>query len=286
MLEKYICIFFIYAFLGWCMETIGEFLKSGKTVNRGFLIGPYCPVYGIGVVLITIFLSKYVNDFLVMFIMSIVICGTLEYFTSYIMEKLFNARWWDYHNRKFNINGRICLETLIPFGLVGTILVKFVTPFFLGIIFKVPIGILDFILIILCTIILIDIIVSFNVILGFRKTTKQVEKEVKDNTEEVSKKVKEITTEKIREIKEFATKEIRYAKLSLENKNRILILNMKISQNKFKRRIKYTHKKILENITEGVKIRFIENSWLSQRLAKAFPNLEVKLKNKTKNRNK
>lgn len=286
MLEKYICIFFIYAFLGWCMETIGEFLKSGKTVNRGFLIGPYCPVYGIGVVLITIFLSKYVNDFLVMFIMSIVICGTLEYFTSYIMEKLFNARWWDYHNRKFNINGRICLETLIPFGLVGTILVKFVTPFFLGIIFKVPIGILDFILIILCTIILIDIIVSFNVILGFRKTTKQVEKEVKDNTEEVSKKVKEITTEKIREIKEFATKEIRYAKLSLENKNRILILNMKISQNKFKRRIKYTHKKIWENITEGVKIKFTENSWFSQRLAKAFPNLEVKLKNKTKNRNK
>ena len=115
MIQDYIMLFFIYSILGWIMEVINGFIKTKKVVNRGFLIGPYCPIYGTGVILITILLKKYMEDRIITFIMSMLICGILEYFTSYFMEKFFNARWCDYSNRKMNINGRICLETLIPF---------------------------------------------------------------------------------------------------------------------------------------------------------------------------
>ena len=114
-IEQYIALFFIYSFLGWVMESILETVRKKRFVNRGFLIGPYCPIYGAGVLLITILLAKYNDDIWITFLMSLLICGTLEYATSYIMEKIFKARWWDYSYRKFNINGRICLETLIPF---------------------------------------------------------------------------------------------------------------------------------------------------------------------------
>ncbi len=249
-IEKYIYIFFIYSFLGWCMETFGGYVKTKKLVNRGFLIGPYCPVYGVGVVLITVFLSKYVNDIPIMFFMSILICGNLEYFTSYFMEKFFNARWWDYHNKKFNINGRICLETLIPFGIAGVLLVKFVSPFFLKLIFEVNEVIRYWILGILCIIFVIDVIVSLTVIIGFKRTARQVEGEVRDNTEEISKMVKNVTTEKIEELIDD-TKEV------AEEIN---------------------HK--LQELTEKVKERLLEKSWLTRRLTNAFPELKIKFKNK------
>jgi len=172
-MEKYICIFFIYSMAGWCMETFGGYFRTKKLVNRGFLIGPYLPVYGFGVSLITFFLEKYVNDLPILFFMSIIICGLLEYFTSWIMEKLFKARWWDYHNRKFNINGRICLETLIPFGATGTILLKFANPFVLDLLNTIPHVVLVWILRILIILIFIDVIISFTVISKFKKTSKE-----------------------------------------------------------------------------------------------------------------
>lgn len=78
------------------------------------MIGPYCPIYGWGALAITILLKRYIDDWIVLLFMSIITCGILEYATSYVMEKLFHARWWDYSRRKYNINGRVCLETLIP----------------------------------------------------------------------------------------------------------------------------------------------------------------------------
>ena len=112
MLEEiklYILIFFIYATAGWIMESTMISIQNKKFVNRGFLIGPVCPIYGYGVVLVSVLLKKYQNDLIITFFMSIIICGILEYFTSFFMEKIFNARWWDYSKRKFNINGRVCL---------------------------------------------------------------------------------------------------------------------------------------------------------------------------------
>ena len=124
----YFMLFFIYAILGWIIETTLVSIEKRKFVNRGFLIGPYCPIYGFGGLAITILLKNYTKDPIVLFLMAVIICGTLEYFTSYIMEKIFKARWWDYSAKKYNINGRICLETVVPFGILGCLVMYVLNP--------------------------------------------------------------------------------------------------------------------------------------------------------------
>lgn len=185
----YFMLFLFYSFIGWLIEVINELITEKRYVNRGFLIGPYCPIYGYGALLMITLLTRYLNDPIVLFIMAVVICSLLEYFTSFAMEKIFKARWWDYTNRKFNINGRICLETMIPFGIGGLFIMYFVNPFITKILFLMPNVVIKVISCILFIIFLVDNLISFNIILGFRNITKKQEK---DNTAEITMKVKEI----------------------------------------------------------------------------------------------
>ena len=167
-IEIYFLLFFIYSILGWTMEVIRVLIHERKFVNRGFLIGPYCPIYGYGVLLLTFLLKKYQEDIVATFIFSILICGLLEYFTSYFMEKIFHARWWDYSKRKFNINGRICLETLIPFGIMGCAILYITNPVILNLLNKIPDLILHIVSVILFILYIIDNIVSGKIISKYR----------------------------------------------------------------------------------------------------------------------
>ncbi len=129
--------------------------------------------------------------------MAILICGILEYATSYAMEKLFHARWWDYSQNKFNINGRICLETIIPFGILGVILIYIVNPFIFNNLERIPANILNIIAIVMSSLFIIDLVVSLKVISNVRSVTTKFDKEnPKDNTDEISKKVREFLTGK------------------------------------------------------------------------------------------
>lgn len=186
-------LFIIYSIIGWIVECINMIITQKKIVNRGFLIGPYCPIYGCGCVFIITFLNKYLDDPIVLFFMTIISCAILEYLTSYIMEKIFKTRWWDYSNKKFNINGRICLETLVLFGIGGLIVSYVGHPFIMSIITLIPINILNIIAIILATIFILDIIVSYKIIFNFRKVASNLRK---DCTEEITAKVREILRNK------------------------------------------------------------------------------------------
>lgn len=125
----YFILFMLFSLIGWLIEVFQLYKHEGRFINRGFLMGPYCPIYGYGSITMVILLQKYLDDPIVLFVMAMVICSILEYFTSYFMEKLFKARWWDYSNNKYNINGRICLETMIPFGLLGLVVMYLLYPF-------------------------------------------------------------------------------------------------------------------------------------------------------------
>lgn len=189
----YFLLFIFYSFIGWIIEIINELITEKRYVNRGFLIGPYCPIYGCGVILMILFLNRYLNDPVVLFIMAVVICSILEYFTSYVMEKIFKARWWDYTERKFNINGRICLETMVPFGIGGLIIMYFVNPVVVGILNLIPLFWIKIISFVLFVVFLVDNLISFKIIFKFRNITK---KEERDNTAEITAKVKDILSEK------------------------------------------------------------------------------------------
>lgn len=207
----YFIIFIIYSFIGWSIEVIGKLIEKHRFINRGFLIGPICPIYGFGCLAIILLLSKYKSDPIILFFMAIIICSIIEYLTSYIMEKMFHVRWWDYTRRKFNINGRICAETMIPFGILGCFVLYIVNPFFNSILSKISVNNLNVIALIIFVIYLIDNILSLTIMFGFKGTLKTIEK---DGTEEITKKVKEVLLKR-----NFLYKRLIKAFPNIKNKN-------------------------------------------------------------------
>ncbi len=196
-------LFWLYSFLGWLMETTLVSLQSKKIINRGFFMGPYCPIYGTGGVLLLI-LSPYKDSPFLVFILSIVICSIIEYLTSYILEMIYKVRWWDYSNRMFNLNGRVCLFNSICFGLLGMLMVSYLNPVFLNLITSLSDTILTIIALTILIITLIDMSITFSIMFDIRKTIINLKdktitnifKKNQDNTEEVSKRVKSILKEK------------------------------------------------------------------------------------------
>lgn len=210
-----ILLFLIYSIIGWIIEGIDMLILTKKIVNRGFLIGPYCPIYGFGALFIIMVLDKYKSDALVLFVMCVLSCGILEYMTSLIMEKIFKTRWWDYSKNKFNINGRICLETLILFGIGGLIISYFINPFIMNIFNLIPNIVLNILAIIFFVIFIIDVIVSCKVIISFKNTISNVRK---DSTDEIKKKVKEFLKSKSKLVNRLANAFPNY-ELKLRKKN-------------------------------------------------------------------
>ena len=198
LVSKYFILFIIYSFAGWIMETLWVSWCNKRLVDRGFLIGPYCPIYGFGALLIVLLLSKLSFSPILVFLMTVLVCGALEYFASWIMEKIFKARWWDYSNVKFNLNGRICLKNLIAFGIMGIAVIYVINPnleiwieYFIN---KEQLRVLAFIL---WTIFVMDFVISTVVVYGFRKTTEKVNEErIGDNTEQITKMVRKLLSEK------------------------------------------------------------------------------------------
>lgn len=182
LVVKYVLFFFIYSFIGWLLEVVCKIIEKRKFVNRGFLIGPICPIYGFGVLFIITLIGENQGDYLAIFLKSIFICSILEYMTSFLMEKLFKARWWDYSRRKFNINGRICLETMIPFGLLGLLVTCFVHPLINGIINIFDYRLQLIVACVLFAIYVVDNIISYIVMFKIKKEINDTEK---DNTEYV-----------------------------------------------------------------------------------------------------
>ena len=126
-LEYLFLWFLLYAFIGWVYESVLVSVSERRWVNRGFLNGPLCPIYGCGAVLAIVLLHDFTNP-IEIFLISSFGASILEYITSWGMEKLFHARWWDYSHYRFNIQGRICLLGAIVFGFGGVLIIDVVQP--------------------------------------------------------------------------------------------------------------------------------------------------------------
>ena len=300
-ITQYFLLFIIYSAAGWTMEVILKYIEYKRFIDRGFLIGPYCPIYGYGALLITILLYRYERDPVVLFLMTVVSCGVLEYFTSWIMEKLFKARWWDYSKKKYNLDGRVCLETLIPFGIFGLILTYITNPLLKNFINNIDIKVLNAISISILIIYIIDNIISMIIIIGFRKTAIKVEKEeTHDNTEQITKRVREILAQKswgyqrlidafpsletiksrIREIKEEVKENVNEFKDNMNEKTE----DLKTAINEKKEEVKRTISDKTENMINTINEK--KNSFVadvqnnSKRLKKTLNLNKKKIKKK------
>ena len=168
-------IFIIYAFFGWCTEVSYAALDTGKFVNRGFLNGPYCPIYGCGIVIVVTILTPLKENLLLLFAGSVLLTTTLEFLTGYILEKAFHNKWWDYSDKPFNVKGYICLKFSILWGLACTFVMEILHPAIYKLITWIPFLPGVILLIILMGIFAVDCCITVSTILKFNRHLKIME---------------------------------------------------------------------------------------------------------------
>ena len=137
-LSELVLLFFVYGFLGWCTEVAFAAFKSGRFVNRGFLNGPICPIYGFGLIGVVLLLAPLKGNLWLLFIGSCVITTLIELVTGFLLEKLFHAKWWDYSGMPLNIGGYVCLLFSLIWGVACMAIVLWVHPPIYGLVHRLP----------------------------------------------------------------------------------------------------------------------------------------------------
>lgn len=191
-LATWFLIFVFYSVAGWVIEVLVNLVNHHKFINRGFLIGPLCPIYGVGALLLS-FLCSNSDGIVEIICVSMVGGALLEYLTSWWMEMAFHVRWWDYTDQPFNLNGRICIGSVLCFGVAGVIILKIVNPLLLNFFSLFSPLVIEIIASIFLISILADIAISFYLIFVYKVT---VDTAKRDATEEISEHIKNALTNK------------------------------------------------------------------------------------------
>lgn len=221
MIFTYILYFFFYSAVGWLMESLACSSAQKRWINRGFLTGPMCPIYGTGAVALAVLLTPLRAHPLLVCILGMVITDVVELITGILMEKLFHTRWWDYSNRKYNFMGHICLRNTFYWGIATLGFMYLVHPFFVLILGKIPPTAIKIIVVIILIIFVIDLIHAFLAASDFRKISDALQKiydKFKSGEEQ----------EESRELFENTLEDIRDNKKYQHNPGRILRINPRI----------------------------------------------------------
>lgn len=169
ILKELFLFFIIYAFLGWIIEVVYHVFTLKKFVNRGFLNGPVCPIYGYGAVIMLLVLDHVVDMPIYVFIVGAITASILEYVTGYVLERLFEVRWWDYSEMKYNIRGYVSLVFTILWGIASVILAELLHPLVLKFVGLFSLEVIDIFIVTTFIIISLDLLVTVISLLEFKK---------------------------------------------------------------------------------------------------------------------
>ena len=172
--------FFIYSFLGWVWESAYVSIKSRKLVNRGFVNGPLCTIYGAGAVTIYLILRPLREHLALLYLGGVVVATALEYITGWIMETVFHTRWWDYSDKKFNLHGYISLASSLLWGVFSVLLFKLLQPFVFWITSLYPQSVGEVILTVIMILYGVDFVISSHAAFGLSKTFEKAEEMLED----------------------------------------------------------------------------------------------------------
>ncbi len=184
----YFFLFFVYSLIGWIIEVIFVYIFTRNLSNRGFLIGPYLPIYGVAALTMHFTITNFYDYPWIIFVLSALIVTTIEYIAHFSLEKIFNTRWWDYSYLPLNVDGRVCLPHALLFGALGVIFVFLIDPFTMAQVEVIPENVLIYTSILMLIIFTVDSILSFKIISKVTETAEQIKK---DRTNEINEKVKE-----------------------------------------------------------------------------------------------
>ncbi len=235
MINTEIIYFLIYCFVGWLCEEIYCSVSAKKIVNRGFLHGPYLPIYGFGAMTVLFLLEPFINNIILLFFAGMVATSIIEYLGSYFLEKIFHIKLWDYSKNFLNINGRVCLLNSTLFGLLSLTMVYIIHPFVSKYVSMIPEIVQYYIALSIALGMSFDFALSAAKMVSFNKALE----EIRDRSEEVKEKLISLsTTEKtelIQAIKDRWNEELvtRKARLVRNNKRIFLAFPSMASKNKF-----------------------------------------------------
>ncbi len=210
ILSRLFLWFLCYSIVGWVYETIVCSISERKFVSRGFLEGPYCPIYGAGA-LLDLFLLGWISNPVIVFFAGILVTGILEYLTSWVLEELFHARWWDYSQWKFNINGRVCLAGVFVFGVMSVLLICWVHPFVVTMTDKIPMMWINILAIVFFILFLWDAVTTVVHMQSFNTRLRMIQQKVNTLTEEAVSyrdERKEAVKQKLASIREMGLREL------------------------------------------------------------------------------
>lgn len=177
---EFIIFLTIYSFIGWVCEVIYCSILSRKIVNRGFLAGPVCPVYGFGAMFVVFLLKPADSGIIVIFLTGLALTSILEYITGWLLEAFFSTKWWDYSNNRFNLNGRVCLKNSVLFGLMCVVLVKVLHPAITHVVVLIPEIWVKVSGIVLIAAFAIDILLTVNTLLNLHDRLKKLHEFTED----------------------------------------------------------------------------------------------------------
>ncbi len=208
----YFLVFILCSVIGWVCETIMYVLRDKKAVKRGFLFGPLCPIYGSGAVISSVVLYGRISDFfakygdiwhyVALFFLGMILCDVIEYITSYVLEKAFKTRWWDYSYKTFQINGRICLTSSLLFGFGVATYIKFVQPYIFFVFDDIiPFSAKLIAAFVIYTILIIDVMLTVQSMKDVIKSLRELEQYAVDNVQKGIDKVHGKTSEYIENVK-------------------------------------------------------------------------------------
>lgn len=207
--------FFIYAFLGWITEVIFATLKNGKFVNRGFLNGPVCPIYGFGVVIVLLSLDSVKDNLLILFFASLLLTSILEFITGFVLEKFFHKKWWDYSKEPFNIKGYVCARFSLLWAVACVLVVNVIHPLIHNAVSFLP-DIAGYIFISVFTaVIIVDLSLTVLQITQFGKNHKEIEilnRQLKAGSDKLGESVSNLTV-KTQERLELLNNKIKNSRL-------------------------------------------------------------------------
>ena len=271
-------IFIIYAFIGWCTEVSYAALDRGIFVNRGFLNGPYCPIYGCGVVIVVAVLTPLKENLLILFAGSFLLTSILEYITGFILEKVFHNKWWDYSNKPFNLHGYVCLKFSIYWGLACTFIMDVLHPIIYKGITMISHVFGVVLLCIIMTAFVVDCGVTISTILKFNKRLKVMDEmaaKIHRLSDEIGENIYENVTTAVEKSEEFQeTHEELLTKLS-DTKEKLA----EYKENREVARLEKQREK--EELERKYKELFAQKNFGFKRLMKAFPDMTSKEQNES-----
>lgn len=167
-------IFFVYSFIGWCGEAAMAAVHRRKFVNRGFVSGPICPVYGAGAAAVAVFLPELKDQLFFLFLGGMIVTTFVEYLTGRILELIFHRKWWDYSDQRFNLDGYVCLKNSVVWGICSVLMICFFDPLLCRLLVLIPRLAGDILLWILGVLLVIDAVGSGVAVLGLKKKQSRI----------------------------------------------------------------------------------------------------------------